>query len=202
MDVDSGPGVVATPPRANGWGADQWNPSGGHPLDLSDPLDPQAPAHPDQPQAGAQAQTQAPVELTNMEWWEKVEWSSMHSPTTTFPKVPLPLRSALAELREHIARGAARNEGAREEETHIKAYFFLDRLLFSSIKTRGGKRGQKGESISTAITRRIRQAWEGEWEKLWEDSSSPPPSAQGAKQTPTQILSRDIKGHPGSPGRR
>ena len=101
--------------------------------------------------------------------------------------------SPLAELREHIARGAARNEGAIEEERCITAFFFLDRLLFSSIKTRGGKRGQKGESISTAITRRIRQAWEGECEKLWEDSSSPPPSAQGAKQTPTQILSRDIK---------
>ena len=69
----------------------------------------------------------------------------------------------------------------------------LDRLIFSSIKRRGGKRGQKGESISTAISRRIRQAWDGEWQKLWEDSASLAPSAQGAKQTPTQILARDIK---------
>ena len=116
MEIDSSPGVVATPPRANGWQEDQWSPLGGH------PIDPLAPAGPAQPQSGAQAQ--AAGELTNMEWWEQVEWSSMHSPTTTFPKVPLPLRSSLAELRERIAHGAARNEGATDEERYIKAFFF------------------------------------------------------------------------------
>ena len=129
-----------------------------------------------------------------MDWWDKVEWSSMHSPTTTFPKVPLPLQSALATLRERIAHGAAKAAGTAEEVRYLKAFFFLDRLLFSSIKSRGGKRGQKGESISTAISRRICHAWGGEWERLWEDSASPSARNQkSSKESSAQILARDVK---------
>ena len=106
---------------------------------------------------------------------------------------PIPLRSPRAELREKIAQGASRNEGTLEDEDYIKAFFFIDRLLFTSIKSRGGKRGQKGDSISTAVTRRIRLAWAGEWEKLWEDSASSPPNALGAKQTVAQQLARDVR---------
>ena len=109
--------------------------------------------------------------LQHMDFWAGVRWNSLHDPIRTIDCVPAMVRLPVAELRGAIASAALLPGAASQQEKYLKAFFFLDRLLFAAVRSRrGGKRGQKGETIARTIARRIRMVWSGSWSALWEES--------------------------------
>ena len=112
--------------------------------------------------------------------------------------VPAEIRPAIAELQGEISRLVveATQEGAVETQLRLyKLFFFSDRLLFTySKRSRGGRRGQKGESATRTLARRLRCAWNGEWGALWEESSeSIALPGQHKDKTEEQRLAEDVK---------
>ena len=166
---------------------------------------PEAPAESDVAMAsnGAASQAEAapaapgPEErlLQRMAFWSEVPWRAMHDPIRSIDCVPDAAKPALAELRGSLAAAAQRSAGLAEEECYLKAFFFLDRLLFAAVrKQRGGARGQRGETVARTLARRIRMAWEGSWGALWEESNGALRRG-GASTQPSeaQRLARDVK---------
>ena len=111
--------------------------------------------------------------LQRMEFWDHVPWAALHDPTRSIDSVPNAVKGPLADLRGSLAAAAQRSAGCLEEENYLKAFFFLDRLMFAaSRKQRGGARGQRGETVARTIGRRLRAAWAGSWGALWEESNA------------------------------
>ena len=132
--------------------------------------------------------------LQRMDFWEQIPWNALHDPVRATDCVPEAVKPALAELRGSIAKAATSTDGAQEQEKYLKAFFFLDRLIFAaSRRQRGGSRGQKGETVSRTIARRIRAAWEGCWGALWEESNAAVRSGAGSSLSEPQKLARDVK---------
>ena len=104
--------------------------------------------------------------LRHMPFWDGIPWELLHDPIGIMNQIPTEVKPAVAELRAALA--AAADDG---NSAAMKAFFFLDRVLFAKLgRSRGGRRGQKGEGPSRAICRRLRSAWAGEWSALWEES--------------------------------
>jgi hypothetical protein len=132
--------------------------------------------------------------LRHMSFWDRISWESLHDAIGLVKNAPVEVRPAVAELRAALA-AAAGDETQAGHGAAMKAFFFLDRILFARTgRSRGGQRGQKGEGTSRAICRRIRSAWAGEWSSLWEESlqaaSNP---GQGAAKSAAQLLAHDVK---------
>ena len=153
-------------------------------MGVSSPADPQIPRDP------------GPEEkiLQSMDYWASVPWDALHDPIRTFDCVPPVVRAPLAELRGSIAEAAIAKLATSDDDTYLKAFFFLDRLIFAASRSRrGGARGQKGETISKTIARRIRLAWSGSWGVLWVESQSAVRSGAGLEVTEAQQLARDLR---------
>jgi hypothetical protein len=132
--------------------------------------------------------------LRHMGFWERTSWEALHDNIGLVKYAPIEVRPAVAELRAAIATAAC-DANNSDSSAAMKAFFFLDRILFARTgRSRGGQRGQKGEGTSRAICRRIRSAWAGEWSSLWEESvqavSSP---GLAASKTAAQLLAHDVK---------
>ena len=104
-----------------------------------------------------------------MEFWNEVQWESFHQPTRTMDQVPTHIQYAIAEFRGALAAGATCQGGPPDSAVaHAKALVFAVKLLFAvTRRARGGKKGQKGETASAAISRRLRMAWGGKWGALF-----------------------------------
>ncbi len=132
--------------------------------------------------------------LQRIEFWSRIPWPCLHDPVATFDAVPDAVKGALAELRQSIASAALSKAGLDNEEDYLKAFFFLDRLMFAtSRRRRGGARGQHGETIARTLARRIRTAWSGGWAALWEESSAASRRGAGGQLSEAQALARDVK---------
>ncbi len=132
--------------------------------------------------------------LQRMEFWDHVPWAALHDPTRSIDSVPNAVKGPLADLRGSLAAAAQRSAGCVEEENYLKAFFFLDRLMFAaSRKQRGGARGQRGETVARTIGRRLRAAWAGSWGALWEESNAAHRAGAGFPLSAAQRLARDIK---------
>ena len=84
--------------------------------------------------------------LRRMEFWGHISWQSLHEPVRTIEDVPDAAKGPLAELRRIIAENISEKAGTPDEEVYLKAFFFLDRLMFAAVRRRrGGARGQRGE---------------------------------------------------------
>ena len=132
--------------------------------------------------------------LQRMGFWEQIPWRAMHDPIRTMDNIPDAVKPALAELRGSLASAANARQGLAAEENYLKCFFFLDRLLCAARrKQRGGARGQRGETVSRTIARRVRMAWEGSWGALWEESSNGLLTGDSQQLASTQRLIRDIQ---------
>ena len=133
-------------------------------------------------------------DLRNMNFWNSIPWSALHDSVRSFDVIPPAAKPAIADFRQKIATEIAAHEGCADEELYLKALFFSDRLLFSSSKrSRGGARGQKGETLARTIARRLRTAWSGQWGALWEESNAAMRRGAGAAPSEAQKLARQVK---------
>ena len=131
-----------------------------------------------------------------MDYWDGVQWESLHQPIRTMDNVPPHVQHAVAELRGALAAGAACQGGTPgSAAAHAKALVFADKLLFTvTRRARGGKKGQRGETASAAICRRLRLAWGGQWGALFAEAARAEPAAgQGASRTEAQRLADDVQ---------
>ncbi len=132
--------------------------------------------------------------LANTNFWNTIPWSALHDPVRTFDVIPDAVKPAIADFTRCRAMGVQANQGTPQEEHYLKALFFSDRVLLSSSKrSRGGARGQKGETLTKTIARRLRTAWSGEWSAVWEESNGA--MRRGASLAPSeaQQLARQVK---------
>ena len=105
--------------------------------------------------------------LKNLCWWNTVQWGDLRRWVPTMASVPSSTHHAVARLKRAVLleRLDARDQG---EETRCarawKIITFLDRLLFSLPRQRGE------ETNASRVTRRVREAWRGNWQGLWEEA--------------------------------
>ena len=132
--------------------------------------------------------------VTNLQFWDGIDWAALHQPVRVSRVVPDTVKPAIADLRKALADKVEAEVGGPAEESCMKALWFLDRLLFSTKRrTRGGRRGQHGETLARTLARRIRHAWAGQWGTLWEESAEAIPTGLGSKPSEAQRIARDIK---------
>ena len=110
--------------------------------------------------------------IKNLEFWVLIPWEALHDPVRTTTTVPKELWAEIAHLRCALAGAIAEHAGTPLEEASWKALLFLDRLLFATRRpSRGGVRGQKGETLCRTLSRRLAAAWAGSWSGLWQESA-------------------------------
>eukprot|EP00969_Alexandrium_andersonii_P169987 7515190-Alexandrium_andersonii.AAC.1 len=104
------------------------------------------------------------------------------------------MHAEIADLLKALAVAVGEAEGTAGEENAWKAVVFLDRLLFSTARRRrGGTRGQRGESLSHALGRRLRLAWQGSWAVLWQESSAAVGAGLASSPPDGERLARDVR---------
>ena len=136
--------------------------------------------------------------LHNLEFWDLVNLSSLHDPVRTIASCPPQCHLAVAELRSALAeatRDIGRASAATSSEVRaLKAFLFFERMIFATTeRRRGGRRGQRGESLTHLIARRVRHAWAGSWDVLWRDSSSSQViPGTGYSRSAEQLMAADI----------
>ena len=153
-------------------------------------------------QSGYDAELAAdPKQLRNMHFWDHVDLNCIHDPVHTFRAVPEQAHFAVAELRAELAKGANsfNPQSSPEMNLHARrcmiAFLWFERILMANPpKRRGGRRGQKSESLTALLTRRIRWAWSGSWELLWREADNSIHNATSTSRRPEEDqLRRDIE---------
>ena len=128
-----------------------------------------------------------------MSFWDSISWSHMHDAVRVSRVVPAAVRPAIADLRHELARQILAAADTENEETFLKALWFLDSLLFASRqKRRGGRRGQHGETVARTIARRLRAAGEGQWSSLWHERSEAIRTGLAAGCSAEKQLAKDV----------
>ena len=129
-----------------------------------------------------------------MEFWDLLSWDRLHDPVRTVRVVPGAIQCAVADLRKALCDAMLAATTEQEQARLLKAILFSDRLLFAAARRRrGGARGQRGETLARTLARRIRLAWEGCWDILWQESEVPPGELGAAAPSEAQQLDRDIQ---------
>ena len=134
--------------------------------------------------------------LRNMGFWRSIPWDAQRQQWDRLATIPREPHYPLMQLRGAVAGSAAAGpKNAPERIAAQKCFYMLDRLLLcKNSQARGGKRNQKGVSNARIIAQRIRMAWEGRWNELWQDSGKAQRSPGQAKaRTPTEQMAADIK---------
>ena len=133
--------------------------------------------------------------IKNLEFWVLIPWEALHDPVRTTTTVPKELWAEIALLRCALAGAIAEHAGTPLEEAPWKALLFLDRLLFATRRpSRGGVRGQKGETLCRTLSRRLAAAWAGSWSGLWQESAQAAATpGTGAGLDRARNLVRDVR---------
>ena len=107
--------------------------------------------------------------LQNLSWWDSVSYSSLDTWIPTMGTVPPQLHHAVARLKGALCVEKMLAKEARDD-TRLrrvwKVLSFIDRLLFASPN----RRGKDDDSITNIVTRRVREAWRGNWGGIWQEA--------------------------------
>ena len=139
-----------------------------------------------------------PTALQHMDFWQSINFSSLHDPVQTGRSVPPQVHFAVTEFRHAVAQYILDARDHQDKASEILGYkllFFSDRLLFATpSKHRGGQRGQSSESLTKMIIRRLRSAWAGEWSALWQEANRAcRVPGTGSKMSEAQMVAADIR---------
>ena len=105
--------------------------------------------------------------LNNLGLWNSAQWGDLERWVPTIASVPSSTHHAVARLKRVVLleRKEAKDQSDEPRcERAWKIITFLDRLLFAL-------RRQRGEETNAAqVTRRIWEAWRGNWQGLWKEA--------------------------------
>ena len=129
------------------------------------------------PCTAAATTMEADTDDGDLPFWRTVPWEALWDPVPLITGVPRDLHDVVA----HIRLGALRRASdSPHDEAAWKAYFFLDRVLFTMPqKVRAGRRRQGRASVVELIAERCRRYTDGEARALWADTTAAIRARQG-----------------------
>ena len=124
--------------------------------------------------------------LKNLCWWNTVQWGDLKRWVPTMATVPNSTHHAVARLKRAVLLERQESKNLGDDLRCSRAWkilTFLDRLIFALPRQRGE------ETNALRVTRRVREAWRGNWQGLWEETKT----SFGQQGTSSSQLAADAR---------
>ena len=138
-------------------------------------------------------------ELLHMDFWDRVDWKEFLIPVNTIAEPPAAMLVELARAKLTVVRAAndATSQGKEEESTRAwKLLLAMDAMILQKPGMKRGGRNTKGQhTVARAISSRLRQFWEGDWDAMLRGVTEAAAAGRPRRRTPTiEDEARRIRG--------
>ena len=134
-----------------------------------------------------------------MDFWDKVDWKEFLIPVNTIAEPPAAMLVELARAKLTVVRAAndATSQGKEEESTRARELLLaMDAMILQKPGMKRGGRNSKGQrTVARAISSRLRQFWDGDWDAMLREVTEAAAAGKPRRTTPTiEDEARRIRG--------